>query len=129
MKKRGFRDKKQFRLLGHHVFSLGLLLVLFFTVYNPIRLSPVTGTLLLILGIIVGLFDIPQDREHHFIVAMLGIMLVGGVVNFSAISYKLGSTTVGIYIRALLGNVSVFLSSTIIILGFKVIYRIYRQSK
>jgi len=128
MKKRGFPNKKQFTILGHHIFSLGLILVLFFTLYNPTALSAGSGTILLLLGIVVGLIDIPKDKEPSFILAILGIMIISGVVNFLALTYKVGTATIGIYIRAFLGNLAVFLSSTIIILALKVIYRTYLES-
>ncbi|MFH1591908.1 MAG: hypothetical protein ABIB47_00900 [Candidatus Woesearchaeota archaeon] len=128
MKKRGI-NKKEFKLLGHHIFSLGLVLVLFFTLYNPTRLTSGAGTILLLLGVVVGLFDIPKERGHNFILAIIGIMIVSGVVNFLAIAYPIGSATIGIYIKALLGNLSVFLSSAVVILALKVIYRNYLVGK
>ena len=129
MTKRGVPNKKQFKVLGHHIFSLGLILVLFFTLYNPAALSAGSGTILLLLGIVVGLMDIPKEKEHNFILAILGIMIVSGVVNFLALTYKVGTATIGIYIRAFLGNLSVFLSSAIIILAIKTIYRTYLESR
>ena len=129
MAKRGVTNKKQFKVLGHHIFSLGLILVLFFTLYNPAALSAGSGTILLLLGIVVGLMDIPKEKEHNFILAILGIMIVSGVVNFLALTYKVGTATIGIYIRAFLGNLSVFLSSAIIILAIKTIYRTYLESR
>ena len=125
MKKRKVTPKKEFKFAAHHLFTVGLILVVLFTIADPTKTTYIYGTILIFLGLLVGFFDIPRKYSHEFILAMLGIVIVGSAVNFLAIQYKIGSFPLGLYIKALLGNLSIFLSLAVIIVALRTIYRIY----
>jgi hypothetical protein len=115
---------------GHIVFAFGIILVIFFTLANPTILQVKHAIYLIILGLIVGLIDVPKREANSFILATIAIM-VATLVKFEQVIYKLPSMqyTLGQYIKGFLLNTSVFLSIAMVIVALKIIHRVYKESK
>ena len=129
MKKRLFKKFfKRKHKFGHLVFTFGVLFVVILALIDPTRLQVNHAIYLLILGLIVGLIDVPKKEANSFILAAMAI-IVASFAKFEQITYKLPSMafTLGQYIKGLLLNASVFLSLAMLIVALKIIYRVYRE--
>ena len=75
--------------LGHFFFSLGILLVILFTIADPNQLSGNKGAFLLLLGAIVGFLDVNKKEAPYFLLASLGLMIASAapvhVINYLGI--------------------------------------------
>lgn len=109
---------------GHFFFSLGILLVILFTIADPNHLSGDKGTFLLIIGAIVGFLDIDKKEAPYFLLASLGLMITS-----AAPVHVIGFLGIGNYLKAALLNTSIFLSLAVVMVSLKIIYRIYLESK
>ena len=109
---------------GHFFFSLGVLLVVLFTIADPNHLSSAKGAFLLVLGAIVGFLDVDKREAPYFLLAALGLIITSQapvqVIEFLGI---------GNYLRSALINLSIFLSLAVVMVSLKIIYRIYLESK
>ena len=110
--------------IGHLFFSLGILLVVLFTIADPEHLSSGKGVFLLVLGAIVGFLDVDRKETPYFLLASLGLM-ISSAAPVQIIQYL----NIGNYIRAALINTSIFLSLAVVVVSLKIIYRIYLESK
>jgi len=109
---------------GHFFFSLGILLVVLFTIAEPSQLTSSKGAILLVLGAVVGFLDVDKKEAPYFLLASLALIITSSapvqVINF----LNLGS-----YLRAALLNMSVFLSLAVVMVSLRIIYRIYLESR
>ena len=121
------RDIKKF---GHYVFAFGAVLVVLFALTNPTVLSMNKAVFLLVLGLIVGLMDVPKKEANSFILATIAIIVVS-IAKFDIITYTLSGTpfSVGQYIKGILMNASIFLSLAMLVVASKIIYRVYKGTK
>ncbi len=129
MKKlRGWFKKTKVNKFGHYTFMFGILLVLLFTLSDPTRLSVQNAIILLTLGLIVGLIDVPKKEANSFILASIAI-IVASLAKFEQITFKLSSMSqpLGLYIKGFLLNASVFLSLAMLVVALKIIYRVYKE--
>ncbi len=110
--------------LGHFFFSLGILLVILFTIADPNHLNGSKGAFLLVIGAIVGFLDVDKKEAPYFLLAALGLIIASAapvhIINF---------LNIGIYLRAALLNTAIFLSLAVVMVSLKIIYRIYLESK
>jgi len=74
-------------------------------------------TTLVVLGLLVGLFNLTAKETMPFLVASIALMLAG-IVNLGLIP------GVGIYLRSILSNIVVFVVPGAIILGLKTIWQL-----
>lgn len=120
--------KLNIKKLGHYIFTLGVVLVILFTLADPTKLSVTNAIYLLIIGLIVGLIDVPKKEANSFIIAAIAI-IVASLAKFEQITYQLPSMSysIGLYIKGLLLNASVFLSLAMLIVALKIIYRVYKE--
>jgi hypothetical protein len=120
--------KRDVTKFGHYTFLLGIFLVLLFTLSDPTKLSVNSAILLLVLGLFVGLIDVPKKEANSFILATIAI-IVASLAKFEQITFKLSCMThpLGLYIKGLLLNASVFLSLAMLIVALKIIYRVYKE--
>lgn len=110
--------------LGHFFFSLGILLVVLFTIADPYHLNGTKGTFLLILGAVVGFFDVDKKEASYFLLASIGLIIAS-----AAPVHVIEFLKIGTYLRAALLNTSIFLSPAVVMVSLKIIYRIYLESK
>jgi len=109
---------------GHLLFSLGILLVILFTIAEPNQLSAGKGIILLVLGAVVGFLDVSKREAPYFLLASIGLILVSAAP-VQVINYF----NIGVYLRAALLNMSIFLSLAVVMVSLKIIYRIYLESR
>ena len=107
----------QLHRIAHYAFFIGLLFAvvagLFRTSFSP----QVLVTTLVVLGFIVGLFNLTVEETTPFLLASIALMLAG-IVNLGLIP------GVGTYLRSILSNVVVFVVPGAIIVGLKTIWRL-----
>lgn len=122
--------KRDIHILGHYIFAFSITLVVLFSLSNPTQLSVNQAIFLLILGLIVGFIDVPKKEANSFILASIA-MIVASLAHYEQISYTLFNMPypLGIYIKGILLNASIFLSLAMLIVALKVIYRVYIESK
>ncbi len=122
--------KTEIKKFGHYIFILGIILVLIFSLSDPTKLSVKNALYLLLLGLIVGILDVPKKEANSFILATIAI-IVASLAKFEQITYKIPSMTfsIGLYIKGILLNTSVFLSLAMLIVSLKIIYRVYKGTK
>lgn len=110
--------------LGHFFFSLGILLVVLFTIADPNHLSGSKGAFLLVVGAIVGFLDVDRREAPYFLLASVGLMIAS-----AAPVHVISVLGIGNYLKAGLLNMAIFLSLAVVVVSLKVIYRIYLESK
>ena len=109
---------------GHFFFSLGILLVILFTIADPNHLSGSKGAFLLVVGAIVGFLDVNRREAPYFLLASLGLMIAS-----AAPVHVIDFFSIGNYIKAGLLNLAIFLSLAVVMVSLKIIYRIYLETK
>ena len=107
----------QLHKIAHYAFFIGLLFAvvagLFRTSFSP----QVLVTTLVVLGFIVGLFNLTVEETTPFLLASIALMLAG-IVNLGLIP------GVGTYLRSILSNVVVFVVPGAIIVGLKTVWKL-----
>ena len=110
--------------IGHFFFSLGILLVILFTIADPDHLNGNKAAFLLILGAVVGFLDVDKREAPYFLLAALGL-IIASAAPIQIIEFL----SIGTYLRAALLNTAIFLSLAVVMVSLKIIYRIYLESK
>ena len=118
------QNKSKSLNFGHFFFSLSILLVVLFTIADPNHLSGNKGAFLLLLGAVVGFLDVEKREAPYFLLASLGLM-IASAAPVQVIEYF----GIGIYLKAALLNMAIFLSLAVVMVSLKIIYRIYLESK
>jgi hypothetical protein len=109
---------------GHFFFSLGILLVILFTIADPTHIDGTKGIFLLVLGAVVGFLDVDKREAPYFLLAALGLIIAS-----AAPVHIIEFLNIGTYLRAALLNTAIFLSLAVVMVSLKIIYRIYLESK
>jgi len=109
---------------GHFFFSLGILLVVLFTIADPNHLNGTKGAFLLVIGAIVGFLDVEKKEAPYFLLAAIGLIIAS-----AAPVHVIEFLNIGTYLRAALLNTSIFLSLAVVMVSLRIIYRIYLESK
>jgi len=123
MKKIKFK-KTDLKKFGHWVFILGIALTLYFTLLDPSKLSYTNGLILLVVGLVVGLLDVPKAEANSFLIAVIAWILISSI-NFQQVNYY----NLGPYIKGFFLNAALFLSLAGAIVALKIVYRVYKESK
>lgn len=103
--------------VAHYAFFAGLLIAIVAGFFRNVVAPEVLVTTLVILGFLVGLFNLTAKETTPFLVASIALMLAG-IVNLGLIP------GVGIYLRSILSNIVVFVVPGAIILGMKAIWKL-----
>ncbi|HIJ10874.1 TPA: hypothetical protein HA278_02335 [Candidatus Woesearchaeota archaeon] len=103
--------------LAHYTFFVGLLIAIVAGFFRNLIAPEVLVTTLVILGTIVGLFNLTAKETTPFLVAAIALMLAG-IVNLGLIP------GVGLYLRSILSNIVVFVVPGAIIVGLKAIWQL-----
>ncbi len=119
--KRSSKTKLEIHRLAHYTFFVGLLvaiLVAFVTeVFNVIPDPRVLITTLVILGFIVGLFNLTAKETTPFLLAAVALMLAG-IVNLGLIP------AIGPLLQTMLRNIVVFVVPGAILVGLKTVWKL-----
>lgn len=116
-KKKGSLAKVEVHRLAHYAFFVGLLIAIVAGLFRSLFQPEVLVTTLVILGFLVGLFNLTAKETTPFLVAAIALMLAG-IVNLGLIP------GVGLYLRSILSNIVVFVVPGAIIVGFKAIWKL-----
>jgi len=125
-KKRGSKKKSSKSLLSrkievhrvaHYTFFVGLLIAIIAGLFRSLIAPQVLITTLVLLGLVVGLFNLTAKETMPFLVASIALMLAG-IVNLSLIP------VIGLYLRSILSNIVVFVVPGAIIVGLKTIWQL-----
>ena len=121
MAKKGISSQMEIHRVAHYAFFVGLVVAIvagLFARQFPRVLTPeVLVTTLVLLGFLVGLFNLTAKETMPFLVASIALMLAG-IVNLSLIP------AVGFLLRDILSNIVVFVVPGAIILGMKTIWKL-----
>lgn len=123
-KKRKAQSKSLFKKKGvelhklaHYAFFVGLLIAIVAGLFRSLIGPETLVTTLVILGFLVGLFNLTAKETTPFLVAAIALMLAG-IVNLGLIP------VVGIYLRSILSNIVVFVVPGAIIVGLKAVWKL-----
>jgi hypothetical protein len=103
--------------VAHYTFFVGILIAIVAGLFRGYVAPEVLVTTLVILGLIVGLFNLTAKETMPFLVASIALMLAG-IVNLGLIP------GVGLYLRSILSNIVVFVVPGAIIVGMKTIWKL-----
>lgn len=103
--------------VAHYAFFVGLLVAIVAGFARNVISPEVLVTTLVILGFIVGLFNLTAEETTPFLVAAIALMLAG-IVNLGLIP------GVGLYVRSILSNIVVFVVPGAILVGLKAIWKL-----
>ncbi|MBS3169000.1 hypothetical protein J4210_00820 [Candidatus Woesearchaeota archaeon] len=116
--KRAFRrNNVEIHRLAHYSFFVGLLIAIIAGFFHKFIDPQILVTTLVVLGLIVGLFNLTAKETMPFLVAAIALMLAG-IVNLGLIP------GVGLYLRSILSNIVVFVVPGAIIVGLKTIWKL-----
>ena len=116
--KRAFRrNNVEIHRLAHYSFFVGLLIAIIAGFFHKFIDPQILVTTLVVLGLIVGLFNLTAKETMPFLVAAIALMLAG-IVNLGLIP------GVGFYLRSILSNIVVFVVPGAIIVGLKTIWKL-----
>ncbi|MBI4983086.1 hypothetical protein HZC32_00375 [Candidatus Woesearchaeota archaeon] len=114
------KAKIELHRIAHYTFFIGLLIAIVAGFFRDVFRPEILVTTLVILGLIVGLFNLTAKETLPFLVAAIALMLAG-IVNLGLIP------GVGLYLRSILSNIVVFVVPGAIILGMKTIWKLASQ--
>jgi hypothetical protein len=103
--------------VAHYTFFVGLIIAIVAGLFRDLISPQALVTTLVILGFIVGLFNLTAKETIPFLIASIALMLAG-IVNLGLIP------GVGLYLRSILSNIVVFVVPGAIILGLKTIWKL-----
>jgi hypothetical protein len=111
------KGKVEMHRLAHYAFFVGLLICIVAGFFRNVVAPEVLITTLVILGFLVGLFNLTAKETVPFLVASIALMLAG-IVNLGLIP------GIGLYLRSILSNIVVFVVPAAILLGMKTIWKL-----
>ena len=107
--------KTEFHKIAHYTFFVGILIAIIAGFFSGYFSPQVIVTTLVILGTIVGLFNLTAQETEPFLIAVIALMLAG-IVNLGLIP------GIGPYLRSILSNIVVFVVPGAIIVSMKRIW-------
>ena len=116
-KKRKSVQKLELHSLAHYTFFAGIFVAIIAGLFRNLLDPRVLVTTLVVLGLIVGLFNLTAKETMPFLIASIALMLAG-IVNLGLIP------GVGLYLRSILSNIVVFVVPGAIIVGMKAIWKL-----
>ncbi len=112
--------KVELHRLAHYAFLAGLLVAILAAGFRSYIEPQILVTTLVILGSLVGLFNLTAKETIPFLVASIALMLAG-IVNLGLIPI------IGQFLRGALQNIVVFVVPGAIFLGMKTIWKLARD--
>ncbi len=114
------REKLELHRIAHYTFFAGLLVSVVAGFFRNLFPPEILVTTLVLLGFIVGLFNLAAKETTPFLLASIALMLAG-IVNLGLIP------GVGPYLRSILSNIVVFVVPGAILVGMKTIWKLARD--
>ncbi|MBR9683646.1 hypothetical protein GOV03_03845 [Candidatus Woesearchaeota archaeon] len=111
------KRKVEVHRVAHYAFFVGLVIAIVAGFFRSYVGPEVLVTTLVILGTLVGLFNLTAKETTPFLLASVALMLAG-IVNLGLIPY------VGLVLRSILSNIVVFVVPGAIIVGMKTIWKL-----
>lgn len=111
------KERIEIHRVAHYAFFVGLLVAIVAGLFRTVVSPEVLVTTLVILGFLVGLFNLTAEETVPFLIAAIALMLAG-IVNLGLIP------GVGLYLRSILSNIVVFVVPGAILLGLKTIWKL-----
>ena len=111
------KQKLEIHKIAHYSFFVGLIIAIIAGLFRSYIGPQALITTLVILGTVVGLFNLTAKETTPFLLAAIALMLAG-IVNLGLIP------GVGLYLRSILSNIVVFVVPGAIIVGMKTIWRL-----
>ena len=115
--KKGGISGMELHRIAHYTFFVGLLIAIIAGLFRNILAPEVLVSTLVLLGFVVGLFNLTAKETIPFLVAAIALMLAG-IVNLGLIP------GIGSYLRSILSNIVVFVVPGAIIVGLKTIWKL-----
>lgn len=103
--------------LAHYTFFVGIIVAILASFLRNLVSPQALITTLVLLGFVVGLFNLTAKETVPFLVAALALML-SGIVNLSLIPY------LGPWLSSVLSNIVVFVVPGAIIVGLKTVWKL-----
>jgi len=110
------KQEVEWHRIAHYSFFVGLLIAILAGFFRTVVSTEVLVTTLVLLGLLVGLFNLTAKETTPFLIACIALMLAG-IVNLGLIP------GVGLYLRSILSNIVVFVVPAAIIVGMKTIWK------
>jgi len=111
------KNKIPLHRIAHYSFFIGLIIAIIAGLFRNYVGPEVLITTLVVLGTVVGLFNLTTKETTSFLMAAIALMLAG-IVNLGLIP------GVGLYLRSILSNIVVFVVPGAIIVGLKTIWKL-----
>ena len=111
------KGKMEIHKVAHYSFFVGLIIAIIAGLFRNYIGPEALVTTLVVLGTLVGLFNLTAKETTPFLTAAIALMLAG-IVNLGLIP------GVGLYLRSILSNIVVFVVPAAIIVGMKSIWRL-----
>jgi len=111
------KKKMEIHRVAHYAFFVGLVIAIIAGFFRSYIGPEVLVTTLVILGTLVGFFNLTAKETIPFLTAALALMLAG-IVNLGLIP------GIGLTLRAILSNIVVFVVPGAIIVGMKTIWKL-----
>ncbi len=111
------KQKMELHKIAHYAFFVGLVIAILAGFFRNYIGTEALVTTLVVLGTVVGLFNLTAKETTPFLLAAVALMLAG-IVNLGLIP------GVGLYLRSILSNIVVFVVPGAIIVGMKAIWRL-----
>src|SRR3989339_1042664 len=111
------KSKVEMHRVAHYAFFVGIIIAIITGLFRNYISTEVLVTTLVILGTVVGIFNLTTKETVPFLLASIALMLAG-IVNLGLIP------GVGLYLRSILSNIVVFVVPGAIIIGMKAIWKL-----
>ena len=111
------KEKVEIHRVAHYAFFVGLIIAIIAGFFRTYIGPEILVTTLVVLGTLVGLFNLTAKETVPFLTAAIALMLAG-IVNLGLIP------GIGLYLRAILSNIVVFVVPGAIIVGMKAIWKL-----
>ncbi|MFH1682304.1 MAG: hypothetical protein ABIA37_00760 [Candidatus Woesearchaeota archaeon] len=111
------KPKMELHRIAHYSFFAGLIIAILAGLFRNYIGPEALVTTLVILGTVVGIFNLTAKETLPFLMAAIALMLAG-IVNLGLIP------GIGLYLRSILSNIVVFVVPGAIIVGMKAIWKL-----
>ena len=122
---RGISSQIEIHRVAHYAFFVGLLIAIVAGFFREVfsKNPEALITTLVILGFLVGLFNLTAKETMPFLVAAIALMLAG-IVNLGLVTLYGLWPQFGQILRAMLTNIVVFVVPGAILVGLKTIWKL-----
>lgn len=106
--------------VGEWAFLVGLLLAIVLGLFPQALSTTTVASVLVVLGIIVGLVNIVAKESHDFLLASVAL-LVAGTAGYGILP------GVGTFLGAMLSNITTFVAPAAVIVAIKAVYSLAKK--